>query len=108
MLRITAVAAVFLACVLCALPARASAPTIVVDGTTVRMDVPPIVVGNRILVPLRGVFERFGAWVDFDARAGVATARRGGVTVKVAVGSSDAWINGRRVTLEPAAREVGG
>jgi hypothetical protein len=88
--------------------ARADAPTILVDGVVARTDVPSVLEGGHVLVPLRGVFERFGADVSFDEAHNVAIARRNGVTVKVAVDSSDAWIDGSHVTLDVPARELGG
>lgn len=88
--------------------ARADTPTILVDGVVVRTDVPPLVVDGHVLVPLRGVFERFGADVSYDPNRNLAVAQRYGTVVKVAVGTPDAWINGSHVSLEVPAREFGG
>ncbi len=41
-----------------------------VDGQPVNFDVPPSVIQGRVLVPLRGIFERLGATVDYDTRYG--------------------------------------
>jgi hypothetical protein len=97
------VAAVF------AVPAAgAQTPTILVDGAVVQTDVPPMIVDGHVLVPLRDVFERFGADVSFDAAKGIVTARRYGIAVKIAVDTSDAWIDGKHVSLEVPAREFAG
>ncbi len=106
--RAAAVCAILVAAVFTTSPARADAPTILVDGMVARTDVPPILSDGHVLVPLRGVFERFGADVDFDAAKNIAIARRDGIVVKVAVGTSDAWVDGTHVTLETPAREFGG
>jgi len=92
------------------IPARASAdaPTILLDGQRVTLDVPPAVSGGHVLVPLRGVFERFGAAVSFDDQNQLAIAVLGDVTVKVSLRSPDAWINGEHRTLEVGAREIAG
>ena len=83
-------------------------PTILVDGYTVKTDVPPLVVDGHVLVPLRGVFERFGADVQYDASTDTATATRYGATVKITGDSSVGLVNGARVALETPAREVAG
>jgi hypothetical protein len=106
--RTAAVCAILVAALSTTLPARADAPTILVDGMVARTDVPPIIVDGHVLVPLRGVFERFGADVDFDAAKNIAVARRDGIVVRVAVGTSDAWVGGTHVTLETPAREFAG
>jgi len=91
-----------------ACPAFADAPTIVVDGYSVQTDVPPVVIDGHVLVPLRGVFERFGAHVDYDAADNAAIAQRGGTTVKVVVDDPVGWVNGARVALETPPREIAG
>jgi len=108
MFRAAVLCAILAAALSSTLPARADAPTILVDGAVAHTDVPPIVWDGHVLVPLRGVFERFGADVDYDAANDVAIARRNGIVVKVAVGTSDASVNGTHVTLETPAREFAG
>src|SRR5215469_6782760 len=99
-----------LALTLFAYPAFADpqTPTILVDGHTVQTDVPPVVIDGHVLVPLRGVFERFGADVEFDAAENAAIAQRNGTTVKVVVDNPIGWVNGARVALETPAREIAG
>lgn len=62
--------------------------------------VPPVEVGGRLLVPLRGVFERLGATVLWEPATQriVATAR--GKTIELVVGRRDAAVDGRPVTLD--------
>ena len=66
-------------------PALASAPSIVIDGSSVPADVPALVSDGRVLVPLRGVFERLGASVSYDAVSQSASASMG---VRLRNGSS--------------------
>ena len=73
---------------LCVAASPDSSPTIVIDGTRLSSDVPALVSGDHVLVPLRGVFEQFGALVSFDETTGWATASLNGTTVAVAVGSA--------------------
>ncbi len=89
-------------------PARASSPTIMVDGTALPADVPAVVNGDHILVPLRGVLERLGAQVAYDPVRQVASAALNGVLVQVRVGTNQGWVNGQPKTLDIGAREIAG
>ncbi|MDI6631464.1 MAG: stalk domain-containing protein [Bacillota bacterium] len=56
--------AVFVALVLmCAVPAFA-APRILLDGTQLSFDVPPVIEQGRTLVPMRAIFEALGVDVS--------------------------------------------
>jgi hypothetical protein len=89
-------------------PALASAPSIVIDGSSLPADVPALVADGRVLVPLRGVFERLGAAVSYDAASQTAAASMDGRLVQVTVGSSTAYVDGKRYDLDVGAREVAG
>ena len=86
----------------------AATPSIVIDGSTLPADVPALVSGSHILVPLRGVFERFGARVWFDAASSTASASLSGSLVQVTVGSKTAWVNGKSRQLDVAPTELAG
>jgi hypothetical protein len=71
------------------------------NGTTIRFDGSgPEEVDNRVLVPLRGVFEAMGASVDYAASTQVITARRGDVRVVLTIGVQRATINDRPQVLD--------
>jgi Copper amine oxidase N-terminal domain len=89
-------------------PAAASAPSIVVDGSQLRTDVPALVENDRVLVPLRGVFEQLGAAVSYDAGSQTASASLGSRSVRVTVGASTAYVNGKPYDLDVGAREFAG
>ncbi|HXN09359.1 MAG TPA: copper amine oxidase N-terminal domain-containing protein, partial [Candidatus Acidoferrales bacterium] len=86
----------------------AAVPAIVIDGSRLPADVPALASGDHVLVPLRGVFERLGAHVSYDASSRAAAATLGSTIVQVAVGSRTAWVNGSRRTLDVEPREVAG
>ncbi len=69
---------------------------------------PPVERGGRVLVPLRGVLERLGAFVRYDSLTKTVTALRGGTNITLPVGSRRALIGDRAVTLEVPATIVGG
>lgn len=79
-----------------------------VDGQVVNFDVPPTVINGRVLVPLRGVFERLGATVDYDAPTQHIVALRGGQAVELTVGSRQARVNNVPTLLDVPAFTIAG
>jgi Copper amine oxidase N-terminal domain/CopC domain len=82
-----------------------AAVTVVVNGTTISFDQPPIERGGRVFVPLRGVFERLGASVVYDN--GKINATGNGRTISLTIGSTTAIVNGQTQTLDVAPFLVG-
>jgi hypothetical protein len=82
--------------------------SVYVDGQVVNFDVPPTVIQGRVLVPLRGIFERLGATVDYDARTQHIVAVRGGQTVELSIGSRQARVNDTAKLLDVPAFTIGG
>jgi copper amine oxidase-like protein len=90
--------------------AQISAPYVhvFVDGQPVAFDVPPQIEYGRVLVPLRGVFERLGAIVGWDDQAQTVLAQRGATSVSLVIGNTTAMINGQPAAMDVPARLVGG
>ncbi|MBQ4557599.1 MAG: leucine-rich repeat protein [Clostridia bacterium] len=74
-----------------------------VSGNSVTTDVPPIIENNRTMLPARFVAEALGATVSWDAPTRTATIEGNGVTVKITVDSTIAYVNGEKVTLDAPA-----
>ena len=91
-----------------AVPVLAQTARVVVDGQPMGFDQPPVVAGGRVLVPLRGVFEHLGATVLWNPATNVVTAQRADTQMQLAIGSRQAIVNGRVVTLDVPATIVGG
>lgn len=89
-------------------PAQAQSIRVVIDGSPVFFDQPPSAIGGRVLVPLRGVFERLGAFVQWDPQSNTVTAIRADTQVVLVIGSRQATVNGRAVLLDVPALIVGG
>ncbi len=51
--------------------------TVTLDGKEVKFDVPAQIIGNRAMVPMRKIFERFGAYVEWFASQNLIIATRG-------------------------------
>lgn len=99
-----------LALSLAAPPAGLAQPPVqvYVDGQLVNFDMPATVIDGRVLVPLRGVFERLGATVDYDAGTQRVSAVRGGQAVELTIGSRQALVNNRPTLLDVPAFTIAG
>ena len=96
-----------LAAALPAVPARGQgAVRVYVDGDPVAFDQPPIIQGSRVLVPLRGIFEKMGATVEWRPAARMVVAARANTLVELTIGSRIAKVNDRPLTLDVPAMIV--
>lgn len=82
--------------------------TVVVDGRILALDQPATMDGERVLVPLRGVFESLGAQVTYDASRRSINAVRGGTQIQLTVGSRQAYVNGEARSLDAPPVAMGG
>lgn len=69
---------------------------------------PPVMINNRVMVPLRGIFEALGAEVKWDPQTQAVKATKGSTTIELKIGDSTAYKNGQSVTLEPPPQIVNG
>jgi hypothetical protein len=68
----------------------------------------PIQQGGTVLVPLRGVFEKLGATVQYEAPTKTIIAVKGATTVTLRLGDATAYVNGAaRPLAVPAAATSG-
>ncbi len=63
----------------------------------------PVQQNGTVLVPLRGVFEKLGANVQYDAATRTIVAVKGPTTVRLALGADQANVNGETRTLSVPA-----
>jgi len=68
----------------------------------------PVEQGGRVLVPLRGVLEKLGAYVSYDAAARRVSAVRGQTSIVLPIGGSTATVGGRSVPLDSPAQVYNG
>ena len=88
------------------LAAASAAPvTVVVNGSTVNFDQPPVERTGRVFVPLRGVFERLGASVVYGH--GDINATGNGRNIHLHIGSNQATVNGQSTTIDVAPFLIG-
>ena len=66
-----------------------------VDGNAVTfLDVQPMMMNNRVMVPVRGVFEHLNADVMWSAANRTVTAQRGSDQITLPINSNFATVNG--------------
>ncbi len=79
-----------------------------VDGQRIVSDVPPVTAAGRAYVPIRAVAEGLGGATNYDAKSGNVVVTRGADVLRMKVGSLDAKLNGKELTLKRAPFVVRG
>ncbi|NLC08198.1 MAG: hypothetical protein GX755_09595 [Syntrophomonadaceae bacterium] len=67
-------------------------------------EVPPTMENNRILVPVRKIFEALGAEVSWEGETRTVIATKGKTKVELPIGSTRAKVNGKNVKLDVPAK----
>ncbi len=67
---------------------------------------PPIILENRTLVPVREVFEKLGGTVEWIAENKLVIVRFGEKTIELTVDQKEAVVNGQVVTLDVPAKII--
>ena len=73
---------------------------IVIDDQNQSYDQMPVIVNDRTLVPLRGIFEALGAKVDWQDETKTIIGSKGDKTIVLQVGNTTASMNNKKVTLD--------
>ena len=71
-----------------------------VDGTVIRTEVPPTVIGGRTMVPVRDIFEACGASVTWNPATKKITGSKNGKNVVMQVGSNKLYMNSNVATMD--------
>ncbi len=77
--------------------------TIKIDGSYMYTDVAPTIQNGRTLVPMRAIFENLGASIAWDGETSTVTGTKDGIEVKLTIGNTTAYVNGREITLDTPA-----
>jgi len=82
---------------------------VTVDGKAVEFKgSQPQTVKGRVMVPLRGVFESIGAYVEYDSANRIITARKNSEVVELRLGERIAKKNGAEIELDVEPATLGG
>jgi len=69
---------------------------------------PPVEQQGRLLVPLRGILEKMGAYVEFNSADQIVTASGNGTRIRLPIGSRQATVNGQSTSLDVPAQIING
>ena len=84
-----------------AFPAFAADPiSVYLDGRVMTFDVPPQLIHDRTMVPLRAIFEAMGAKVDWEGDTQTVTGTKDNIVVVLKIGDTSPTINGNVVTID--------
>lgn len=67
--------------------------TVEIDGKTIEFDVEPQIIDDRVMVPMRKIFEEIGAVVKWDDTTRTVTARKSSKTVSITIDSDKLCID---------------
>ena len=68
----------------------------------------PIIENGRTLVPLRAIFEKIGADVEWNGDTQTVTATKGDISISLTINNTTAYKNGQLITLDVPAKIVSG
>ena len=77
-------------------------------GKFLEFDVPPRIINDRVMVPLRAIFEECGAMVCWDDSTKTVTAMKDDILVILPIGSTKPTVNCEVVELDQPAVIVDG
>ncbi|HWP98777.1 MAG TPA: stalk domain-containing protein [Syntrophomonadaceae bacterium] len=90
----------------CFVSAAEGPPVVVVNGQQLSLDVAPVIENDRILVPLRAIFDALSVPVEWDSPTQTVTATKGRDHLILTIGSASAYKNGQAMTLDTPASLV--
>ncbi len=80
--------------------------SVVINGVTQSYDQMPVMVNDRVLVPMRGIFEALGADVTWDDATQTVTGVKDGKTITLTIGDTNATVDGAATVLDVPAQLV--
>jgi hypothetical protein len=80
--------------------------TVIVNGTSVVFDQPPVINNGRTIVPMRAIFEALGVQVNWDGDTQTITATKDTTKIIVKIGNTQATVNGETKTLDVPAQII--
>lgn len=77
---------------------------ITIDNKSITTDVSPVIENDRVLVPLRGIFENLGAEVFWDEETREVSAKKESTEIKIKIGDNILYKNGNPTELDTFAK----
>jgi len=84
--------------------------SVLFDGKRIAFDQLPVIENGRTLVPLRAIFEKIGATVEWDGETQtvIAKSTENGTIIRLTIDSTTAIVNGVQVGLDVPAKIING
>ncbi len=76
--------------------------TVYLNGTELFLDPEPMIRNQRVMVPVRKIFESLGSKVEWNGAAKTVTGSGGNKNISLTIGSDIAYVNGSKIQLETA------
>jgi hypothetical protein len=73
---------------------------VLIDGTELFFDVQPQIINNRVMVPMRKIFEELHATVEWDGITQTVTATRGDIVIIMQIDSIALFVSGKEAALD--------
>lgn len=73
---------------------------VVLDGQELYFDVPPQLINNRTMVPMRKIFEAMGASVEWEGTTQTINAKKNDVTITMQIDNKTIVVNGKEIVLD--------
>lgn len=74
--------------------------TVYVNGVDLYFDTEPVIINDRVLVPMRKIFETLGCEISWDSETNTVTAVKNDAVIKLSLGEHSASVNGETVELD--------
>ncbi len=76
---------------------------VILDGKQIEFDVPPQLINDRTMVPMRAIFEALGATVEWNGDTSTVTAHKDDKTIILTIGEAKMYVNDTVVELDSPA-----
>ncbi len=80
---------------------------VILDGTALSFDQPPVMLNDRVLVPLRAIFEALNADVEWNESTSTITSTKDDTVVIMQIGNNVFTVNGTEKELDVPPQLIG-
>jgi len=81
---------------------------VILNGNSLSFDVNPRMINERVMVPMRAIFEALGATVEWDNSTNTVTARKDSIVLNLQKDSAIVKINGNPITIDAPVQVING
>ena len=81
---------------------------VIVNGNQLELDVAPIIIEGRTLVPVRAIFESLGVLVEWDEGTNTVVGTKGNTKIRLPIGQLVAQKDGKDISLDVPAMVIDG